>query len=126
MRLRDRFRRLAAALAGLMLATPALADPQRLPTPQVPVLREAPPAFPPAQSPSSLASAAKPLSPALWAVKDEDTTIYLFGTIHALRPGLPWFGGKIEQAFDESANACSTLPPNHGIPGRNAWIVPNR
>ena len=25
--------------------------------------------------------------PALWVVKDQDTTIYLFGTVHALKPG---------------------------------------
>ncbi|MGJ3626244.1 TraB/GumN family protein [Sphingomonas sp. MMS24-JH45] len=29
--------------------------------------------------------------PALWVVKDADTTIYLFGTIHVLKPGLTWF-----------------------------------
>ncbi|MEQ1726686.1 MAG: TraB/GumN family protein, partial [Sphingopyxis sp.] len=29
--------------------------------------------------------------PALWVVRDADTTIYLFGTIHVLRPGLSWF-----------------------------------
>jgi len=109
MRLRDRFRLLAGALAGLLLATPALADPQRLPTPQTPVLRAMPAINPPAQSPSSLASAAKPLAPALWLVKDDDTTIYLFGTIHALRPGVPWFGGKVEQAFAESGTLVTEI-----------------
>ena len=111
MRLRDRLRRLAAVLAGLLLASPALADPQSLPTPVAPKLEQLAP---------------QPLSPALWAVRDADTTIYLFGTIHALRPGMPWFGGKVEQAFADSSKACSILPPNHGRPGRSAWIVPNR
>jgi uncharacterized protein YbaP (TraB family) len=40
--------------------------------------------------------------PALWVVKDKDTTIYLFGTIHVLQPGLTWFDGGVKQAFDQS------------------------
>lgn len=40
--------------------------------------------------------------PALWVVKDEDTTVYLFGTIHILKPGLSWFDEAIKDAFDES------------------------
>ena len=100
MTLRDRFRRLAAALAGLLLATPALADPQSLPTPIAPTLREVPP---------------PPLHPALWMVRDEDTTIYLFGTIHALRPGLPWFGGQVAQAFADSGTLVTEIADVGGI-----------
>jgi len=37
--------------------------------------------------------------PALWQVADADTTIYLFGTVHALPEGKPWFDGRIERAF---------------------------
>ena len=33
--------------------------------------------------------------PALWRVGDADTTIYLFGTVHALPKGKPWFDGRI-------------------------------
>lgn len=40
--------------------------------------------------------------PALWVVKDEDTTIYLFGTIHVLKPGLSWFDEAVKTAFDQS------------------------
>lgn len=40
--------------------------------------------------------------PALWKVADADTTIYLFGTIHMLKPGTRWFDGKIRTAFDSS------------------------
>ncbi|WP_186456720.1 TraB/GumN family protein [Sphingomonas suaedae] len=40
--------------------------------------------------------------PALWVVKDEDTTIYLFGTIHVLKPGMNWFDEGIREAFDAS------------------------
>ena len=40
--------------------------------------------------------------PALWQVADEDTTIYLFGTVHALPQGRTWFDGRIERAFAAS------------------------
>src|ERR1700712_589179 len=40
--------------------------------------------------------------PALWKVSDRDTTIYLFGTIHALPKGVHWFAGPIVTAFNAS------------------------
>lgn len=40
--------------------------------------------------------------PALWVLKDKDTTIYLFGTVHILKPGLSWFDEAVKDAFDES------------------------
>ena len=39
--------------------------------------------------------------PALWVVRDDDTTIYLFGTFHML-DGRPWFNDEIRTAFDAS------------------------
>jgi uncharacterized protein len=42
------------------------------------------------------------IDPALWVVRDEDTTIYLFGTVHVLRPGLGWFDDGVKAAFDKS------------------------
>lgn len=44
----------------------------------------------------------KDVDPALWVVKDEDTTIYLFGTVHILKPGLGWFDEGVKEAFDKS------------------------
>jgi len=40
--------------------------------------------------------------PALWEVSDEDTTIYLFGTVHALPQDTQWFDGRVERAFTAS------------------------
>ncbi|MCW2388048.1 uncharacterized protein YbaP (TraB family) [Sphingobium sp. B11D3B] len=40
--------------------------------------------------------------PALWVVRDRDTTIYLFGTIHLLKPGISWFEGPVRKAFDKA------------------------
>lgn len=48
------------------------------------------------------AAATTEASPALWVVKDDDTTIYLFGTVHVLRPGLSWFDDAVRKAFDDS------------------------
>ena len=42
------------------------------------------------------------VDPALWVVKDDDTTIYLFGTVHVLKPGLGWFDDAVKTAFDKS------------------------
>jgi uncharacterized protein len=47
-------------------------------------------------------AAVKDADPALWVVKDADTTIYLFGTIHVLEPGLTWFDEAVKAAFDKS------------------------
>lgn len=41
-------------------------------------------------------------TPALWVVRDEDTTVYLFGTIHVLPPGVEWLDGPVRRAFDAS------------------------
>lgn len=40
--------------------------------------------------------------PAMWVVKDQDTTIYLFGTFHVLDGKAEWFNDEIKQAFDGS------------------------
>jgi uncharacterized protein YbaP (TraB family) len=40
--------------------------------------------------------------PAIWKVADKDTTIYLFGTIHALPDNKAWFSGPVARAFDGS------------------------
>lgn len=53
----------------------------------------------PARAP---ARAANDADPALWVVRDADTTIYLFGTIHVLKPGLTWFDEAVRAAFDRS------------------------
>lgn len=53
----------------------------------------------PAQAP---ARAANDADPALWVVKGKQTTVYLFGTIHVLKPGLTWFDEAVKSAFDKA------------------------
>jgi uncharacterized protein YbaP (TraB family) len=57
----------------------------------------------PAATPAAAPSAPLPdADPALWVVRDEDTTIYLFGTFHLL-DGRPWFNDEVKTAFDASS-----------------------
>jgi uncharacterized protein len=72
-------------LAALMALTPTAAPAQ------------AAQASAPEVSPASLPDA----NPALWSVRDEDTTIYLFGTFHLL-DGRPWFNDEVKAAFDSA------------------------
>jgi uncharacterized protein len=65
---------LAAAPLALFAASPALADNH----------------------------AATGTGPALWKVADEDTTIYLFGTVHVLPKELEWYDATIANALDSS------------------------
>ena len=55
---------------------------------------------------SGVAIAAEPAKPdadpAMWVVKDADTTIYLFGTFHGLDGKTDWFNDEVKTAFDAS------------------------
>jgi len=42
--------------------------------------------------------------PALWVVKDADSTLYLFGSIHVLRPTTGWASPRVTQAFDSASD----------------------
>ncbi|MGQ0559013.1 MAG: TraB/GumN family protein [Sphingosinicella sp.] len=62
-----------------------------------------------APAPAPLADA----DPALWVVRDDDTIIYLFGTVHML-DGRPWFNDEVKTAFDASNELVleAVLPEN--------------
>lgn len=54
-------------------------------------------------APAFAAEAPRPnVSPALWVVKDADTTVYLFGTVHALDGKQDWFNDEVKTAYDSS------------------------
>lgn len=69
-------------------------------------------------------------APALWKFGDADTTIYLFGTIHALPPGYKWQDARIgdalakadtlviETVIDKDPQAIARLfpPPDPSLP----------
>lgn len=50
----------------------------------------------------ALATPAAAQSPALWSVSDDDTTIYLMGSVHASDGGPTWLTGDIEAAYRAS------------------------
>jgi uncharacterized protein YbaP (TraB family) len=76
---------LAAALAAV--CAPALSADQAQATPTAP-------AATPAARPDA--------DPAIWVVRDADTTIYLFGTFHLLDGRRDWFNDEVKTAFDRS------------------------
>ena len=86
-------------LAAALAFAPAAASAQTAPAEPAPTPAQTAPASA-AQAPAAQA----PLpdaDPALWVVRDEDTTIYLFGTFHLL-DGRPWFNDEVRTAFDAS------------------------
>jgi uncharacterized protein YbaP (TraB family) len=90
-------------LAALLALFPAVACGQPAAQPPENVRTEAPvAAAPEAPSRPALPGADRDADPALWVVRDADTTIYLFGTIHLL-DGRTWFNDEVKTAFDASA-----------------------
>lgn len=68
----------------------------------------------------SLAAAQSPQQarPALWKVADEDTTIYLFGTIHLLPKGIAWYDGAVATAFGQSGELVTEIPETDDATGQ--------
>lgn len=93
MRVRLKSLLVATATCALAWAIPAAA--QTTPT-------EAPAAIDALDPVKVPAVTIKDVDPALWVVKDEDTTVYLFGSVHILKPGLGWFDDGVKAAFDAS------------------------
>ncbi len=90
-------RKLALSVAPLLFVTPVNARESVVaePTPtEAPTEIEA---LDPTATPSVIDA-----DPALWVVKDEDSTVYMFGTIHMLKPGYSWFDDGVKEAFDNS------------------------
>lgn len=85
---------LIALLASATFSTAACAETQPANT-----------AAPAANAAAGNATAQAPLpdaDPAMWVVRDADTTIYLFGTFHLLDGKSDWFNDEVRQAFDQS------------------------
>ncbi|MCC7394388.1 MAG: TraB/GumN family protein [Sphingomonadaceae bacterium] len=53
---------------------------------------------------------ARDADPALWVVRDDDSIIYLFGTVHMLPAGLSWFDEAIADAFNNADTLVLELP----------------
>lgn len=56
--------------------------------------------------------------PAMFMVRDADTTVYIFGTFHALDGQADWFNGEVKSAFDQSRElVLETVLPHDPQPG---------
>jgi uncharacterized protein YbaP (TraB family) len=53
-------------------------------------------------SPASRPAALPDADPALWVVRDGDTTVYMFGTVHGLDGQTDWFNDEVKAAYDKS------------------------
>jgi hypothetical protein len=65
--------------------------------------------------------------PRLWVVRDADSTLYLYGTVHVLRPETQWRSAAVDAAFDSASEvwfeidnpddtaAITPLIQQHGI-----------
>lgn len=63
-------------------------------------------AAPPSQSAPAAAPAPRAPGdgPALWELRDADSTVYVFGTVHMLKPGTAWGSDKVDAAFDRATD----------------------
>lgn len=58
--------------------------------------------------------------PALWVIRDADSTLYLFGTVHVLRPTTAWGSPRVDAAF----NSADQIWFEISNPDDQAAIVP--
>ncbi|MBI1236404.1 MAG: TraB/GumN family protein [Alphaproteobacteria bacterium] len=50
--------------------------------------------------------------PTLWHIQDEDSDIYVFGTVHILRPGIEWQTEEVMSAFEAADTVYFEAPVN--------------
>src|SRR3954466_6300551 len=61
-----------------------------------------------------VAGRVSPAEPAMFVVRDADTTIYIFGTFHALDGQANWFDHQVRDAFEQSNElVLETVIPEH-------------
>ena len=87
-------------------------------------LAAATPAPPPASVPASAINA----DPAIFVVHDADTTVYIFGTFHALDAKTQWFNDQVKDAFEKSDELVleTLLPEGPPKPGTALAAAPVR
>jgi uncharacterized protein len=78
-----------------------------------------------AASPTVAPAAPANADPAIFMVRDADTTVYIFGTFHALDGQAEWFNDQVKDAFEKSDElVLETLVPE--TPGPVALRQPAR
>ncbi|MDH5824263.1 TraB/GumN family protein [Luteimonas sp. RD2P54] len=65
----------------------------------------------PRAAPEAPAAAGAPPVPLLWKVSDEDSTVYLLGSFHLLKPGDYPLSADVDAAFDDAERLVFEIPP---------------
>ncbi len=63
--------------------------------------------------------------PALWLVKDADTNIYLFGTVHVLKPEMKWQTPAFTRAFSASEVLYQEADVSESVQQKLAALLPS-
>jgi uncharacterized protein YbaP (TraB family) len=63
-------------------------------------------------TPIAVAPAEEAFAPALWVVRDADSTLYLFGTIHLRRPGEEWADDRVRAALASADEVWTEIQIN--------------
>jgi uncharacterized protein YbaP (TraB family) len=111
-------------LTALWLAGAApLAAAPGLPAPAA--VEAKPPEAAPDKAPAKRAPAAQDYTPrpALWLLSDEDTKIYLFGTIHMLPPGFKWRSPALDQVAKDADELVVETVADSGLEDEAALLV---
>jgi len=61
---------------------------------------------------AALLAGAASADPSLWHIQDEDSDIYVFGTVHILRDGIEWQTEEVMAAFNEADTVYFEAPVN--------------
>ncbi len=69
-------------------------------------------------------AAAARAEPPIWVIEDEDSTLYLFGTVHLLDPEIAWLTPRVEQALDEASEVWFEVPFSPTLEELQAQLVP--
>ena len=56
------------------------------------------------------AKAPAQVKPAMWVIRDADSTIYLLGSIHVMKPDTPWLTPAIQSRFDSAEDVWFEIP----------------
>lgn len=62
-------------------------------------------------------------TPAMWKVADEDTTIYLFGTVHALPKEVNWLNSSITDALGSSDSIVTEILMDDSVEAKMVQLV---
>lgn len=70
-----------------------------------------------AATPGAMPATHADADPAIFVVRDADTTVYVFGTFHALDGQADWFNDQVKDAFDQSGElVLETVIPETPAP----------